>query len=113
MTRPAVLTRHGEYRLARRLGVGKRAAAHAAEVALAQGTALAATRGRLRRYLDDRADPERPAHIVVHCGHVYVFALEQGPLITLWPLPGHLRQMKSVNGHGAHPYRIADEEAEG
>lgn len=91
-----MLTRHGEKRIARRAGVGKRGAEKLADEALAEGTPRDDTKGKLRRYLDSLYFQHGPTFIAVHHGAVYIFGSKAGPLITTFSLPGNLKHRKAA-----------------
>ncbi len=81
-----VVTRHGEKRIRKRLGVNKKSANKTAEKAMAFGVAHAEATGKLSRYLDSVYLPYRTANNMrVYNRAVYLF--HGDTLITVLALP--------------------------
>ena len=92
-----MLTIHGGKRAAKHSGVGKKGADALAEDARANGQPREDTKGNLRRYLDSQWFKHTHAFMVVHNGFVFVFkSKKDGPLITMYSLPGGLRHKKAA-----------------
>lgn len=88
------MTDHGEERLVKRQGVGKKTASKITEQAREHGIKREDTKGQLRRYLDSRFYNNIKSMIVVYSGNVYIFKNKNGPLITMYSLPGNLKHRK-------------------
>ena len=89
-----MLTDHGRDRVAKRTGVGKKAAERLVAKARAEGRPRETLSGGIRWYLDAKYHNQpTPNDLVVYHGNVYVFADARygGSLITMFPLPRHLR----------------------
>ena len=86
----ANLTRHGEMRITKRKGLPKKAVARACSRALECGTRRADTKGRLRKYLDQKWHVYgEKAEYIVYGQDVYVFSGDE-KLITVFPVPSNL-----------------------
>jgi len=91
-----MLSDHGEKRTAKRAGVGKKAAEAVAEDARVNGLRRDDAKGSLRRYLDSQWFRHAKSLMIVHNGYVFVFASAEGPLITMYSLPGNLKHKKAA-----------------
>lgn len=91
-----MLTRHGAARLAKRSGVGHKGVQKLATEALERGVPRDATKGNLRRYLDRLFFSHASALLLVYAENVYVFGGKDGPLITMYSLPGNLKHRKAA-----------------
>lgn len=86
-----IITRHGEKRSRKRLGLKKKAIERDVEAALEQGATHADTRGRLRKFLDKLyLSHENATNMRIHRGRVYLF--NEDTLITVITLPGNLQK---------------------
>lgn len=85
------ITRHGDRRARKRLGLPRKAVRRAAERALVAGKRADDLYGLLATYIADVKGRSATAEdVVLFGGNVFVFG-ESGVLITVFPLPKHLR----------------------
>lgn len=81
------VTRHGEKRMRKRVGLSKHSVSRMAEMVYEKGIRFCDTRGRIHRYLEEvsgRGEPDN--ELVVHGNNLYIY--RDSCLITVWPLPG-------------------------
>lgn len=87
-----IVTRHGEKRIRKRLGIKKKCANRTAEKAMAFGVTHAEATGKLSRYLDSVYLPYRTANNMrVYNRAVYLF--HGDTLITVLALPKQLHDL--------------------
>ena len=87
-----ILTKHAEGRSRKRLGLNKKSVEKDSQAAFENGITHAEAKGHLKRFIDKLfLSHQKATNIRVYNGGVYLFA--QNVLITIVPLPGHLRKI--------------------
>lgn len=85
-----VVSRHGEQRVRKRMGLSKKAVEKLAYEAMRDGKRRSDFSGSFRRYLDKLwFSNNQVAEIIVHSGFVFIFI--NAKLVTMWNVPTKYR----------------------
>lgn len=81
------VTKHGEKRMRKRVGISKHSVCRMAEIVYEKGIRFCDTKGRVHRYLEEVCNRgEAGNELVLHGNNIYIY--RNSCLITVWPLPG-------------------------
>lgn len=86
------VTRHGEKRTRKRLGINRSAVSKQVQKALDEGLFRDQAIGSLRKYLDDIHGQYPASLMAVYNSAIYIFQSKKGKLITMYHLPGKYRK---------------------
>lgn len=84
-------TVHGLERIAKRAGVGKKAASRLAEIVIRNGIPRQEIKGPAKPYVDALHAPMSGTDILVHAGNVYVVNAEAHRIVTMYSMPGRIK----------------------
>ena len=82
-----MVTKHGEKRMRKRVGINKHSVCRMAEIVYEKGTRYCETKGRIHKYLEEVGNRNQLGNeLVVHGNNLYIY--RDNWLITVWALPG-------------------------
>lgn len=84
------LTRHGDKRLRKRNGLKRKAVAKQVEAAKTKGLPRLKAKGQLRTFLNGKFRVHTRTDFTVYQDNIFVFALDDGALVTTYHLPKSL-----------------------
>ncbi len=90
------VSKHGDLRVRKRIGINKNAVKRLAAIAYEKGKRFSETKGRLHQYLKTVDGYDFTGNeIIVYGNNLFIF--RQKNLITAWPLPGILPVNHSIH----------------